>query len=611
MPGAAAFFERGATRRNAFGQLLRAFPARTGAMLLLCATSGLVPAVFALLVGRLVEAVSDVRRLTVTLVLIGGILIIDQLVTYAREVLTADLYRRFDEHLLGRVVAAATDLPGLDLFDDPDAAAQRDRAARAVRFAPGDLVSGINANWTKRATGFAAALLLIWHQPVVGAAVTLLWILIGRQVQANAYRMNPFWTEPLRRAEYFKRIGLRPEWAKEQRIFGLGAWVVDRFGGEWSKVMAELCRVRKVGTARLALLVAAVAVANGVALEFLVARRPGAGELAVVLQALLGAAALAAQDGDVYIEDGARQVPDVQRVERMVADRTSREQRSPRDSGLTALDLVDKPEGAAPVREIRFERVSFAYPGREAHPVYQDLDLTIEGGASLAVVGVNGAGKTTLVKLLTGLARPTSGRITVDGADLADLPPEEWRHQIAAVFQDFVHYPLSARDNLAFGAPDASVTDDELWTAAERAGARQLLERLPDGLETVLSRRYVGGVDLSGGQWQRIALARALLAVLHGARVLLLDEPTAQLDVRAEADLYDRFLELTRGLTSVLISHRFSTVRRAGRILVLDGGRIAEDGTHESLLAAGGLYADMFRAQAARFLSQQHQDASR
>jgi ATP-binding cassette subfamily B protein len=172
---------------------------------------------------------------------------------------------------------------------------------------------------------------------------------------------------------------------------------------------------------------------------------------------------------------------------------------------------------------------------------------------------------------------------------------------VAAVFQDFVQYELSAADNVAFGAPQRGDDRDALRRAAARAGALDLIEGLSNEWETILSPRYEGGVDLSGGQWQRIALARALFAVEAGARVLILDEPTAALDVRAEADLFDRFLSITEGLTTILVSHRFSTVRRADRIVVLDGGRVVEQGTHDELLVAGGRYARMFLLQAERF----------
>jgi ATP-binding cassette subfamily B protein len=249
-----------------------------------------------------------------------------------------------------------------------------------------------------------------------------------------------------------------------------------------------------------------------------------------------------------------------------------------------------------PRQEIRFDRVTFRYPGGD-HNVLDELDLTLEAGESTAIVGVNGAGKTTLITLLAGLREPTSGRILVDGKPATP----GHRPQTAAVFQDFTRFPLTVRENVALNLLGEPVNEDLLADVAARAGATDLIANLPLGWDTILSSQYENGQDLSGGQWQRIALARALYAVEGGAGVLVLDEPTAQLDVRAEARFYDRFLEITQGVTSIVISHRFSTVRKAGRIAVLDGGRITELGTHDELLAAGGTYAHMFTLQAARF----------
>jgi ABC-type multidrug transport system fused ATPase/permease subunit len=249
------------------------------------------------------------------------------------------------------------------------------------------------------------------------------------------------------------------------------------------------------------------------------------------------------------------------------------------------------------------------YPGQQGDALAH-LDLTIPAGRSIAVVGANGAGKTTLVKLLCDLYRPTTGRVTVDGVDLAQIRPQSWQRRVAAIYQDFAQMHLSARDNIGLGSielltdSNSAHVERALQTAARQAGILEVIESLPRGWDTVLSRQYEGGADLSGGQWQRIALARALFAVEGGARVLVLDEPTANLDVRAEAELYDRFLEITAGLTTILISHRFSTVRRADYIVVLEGGRIVERGTHDELLALNGRYAEMFRLQADRFVEE-------
>jgi ATP-binding cassette, subfamily B, bacterial len=258
------------------------------------------------------------------------------------------------------------------------------------------------------------------------------------------------------------------------------------------------------------------------------------------------------------------------------------------------------PAAGLPRQEIKFERVGFRYPRSSAN-VLNDLELTLPAGRSTALVGANGAGKTTLVKLVCRLHDPTAGRIRVDGTALDELDSRSWRRQVAVVLQEFNQYPFSAADNIFMGAIDHRDDFDGMVRAADRAGAREFIEQLPDGFGTTVSRAYTGGTDLSGGQWQRLALARALFAVQHGARLLILDEPTAWLDVRAEAAFFNRFLGLTKGVTSLIISHRFSTVRRADRIVVMNGGRVTEAGSHDELMAAGGAYTTMYRLQASRF----------
>jgi ATP-binding cassette subfamily B protein len=244
---------------------------------------------------------------------------------------------------------------------------------------------------------------------------------------------------------------------------------------------------------------------------------------------------------------------------------------------------------------VRLQGVRFTYRNRE-RPTLDGLDLEIPAGQSLAVVGENGAGKSTLIKLLCGLYPPDAGSITLDGAT-----PLQARGRVGVIFQDFVRYPLPLRENVAFGSLPLLDDPETLEAALRDAGGAGVLASMADGWETVLSREYEGGVDLSGGQWQRIALARALAAVRGGAGLLILDEPTAALDVRAEAELFERFLAVTRGVTTILVSHRLSSVRRADRIVVIDGGRVVEDGSHDALMRAGGRYAAMYSLQADRF----------
>lgn len=596
---------RRSARRAALGVLLRAFPGRTTLLAILALLGGILPTGFALLVAQLVDLLpvavtsgfdsAHGRRVIGTLIGIGVVLVAQELIRVLRELHSTDLYRRLDEYLLSRVMATTMSAPRLDLFEDPELAAATNRAVRIARYGPGELVSGLSYRWTSVAQGLAATALVATVWPLAAACLLVLWSVVSRHLRADFYRANPFWAEPLRRAVYLKRLTLMPEWAKELRVFGLTDFVVRRFGEEWSRVMDELWRTRRVGYRTTTVLTVAILVAN-LAVILLAVRDALRGamdtaSLVVLIQGLFAMALIAAQDGDIWIENGAIPVPDVLAHERAAAKVTP------------APDPTARPATGMPRREIRFDNVRFGYPGRD-RPVFDGLDLTIEAGRSLAVVGLNGAGKTTLIKLLTGLVQPQGGRILVDGVDLAELDLVSWRRMVAAIFQDFVRYQLPARENIGFGAVETLTdprADDRILAAARKAGADAIIERLPAGLDTILSRRHDGGVDLSGGQWQRIALARAMAAVGTGARVLVLDEPTAHLDARAEADLYDRFLDLTYGLTSIVISHRFSTVRRADRIVVLDGGRIVEDGSHDELVAAGGRYATLFHAQAMRY----------
>jgi len=244
---------------------------------------------------------------------------------------------------------------------------------------------------------------------------------------------------------------------------------------------------------------------------------------------------------------------------------------------------------------IRFEKVGFRYPGAESWAL-RDVSLFIPKGQSLALVGENGAGKTTFIKLLSGLYQPTEGRIRLDGRDLADWEPQALLGRIGVIFQDFNQYQLVLRENVAFGSVDHMQDDLRLARAIEQGGAHELVTSLPGGLDTQLGRWFKEGVELSGGQWQRVALSRAFMR--DQADILILDEPTASLDVEAEHAVFQRFRSLAQGRTTILISHRFPTVRMADRIVVLEGGRILEEGSHAELLANGARYARLFALQA-------------
>jgi ABC-type multidrug transport system fused ATPase/permease subunit len=309
--------------------------------------------------------------------------------------------------------------------------------------------------------------------------------------------------------------------------------------------------------------------------------RIGLGRVVVFAQVAVGVSAIAFGGLSWALDGAAAPVAAVLRLEAAMG----------RKGALAPPRQTPRRAEGLPAREIRFREVTFAYPG-SARPVLEGFDLTLQAGTSLAIVGQNGAGKTTLAKLLCRLYDPQAGAIEVDGIDLRDLEVDAWRSRLAAVFQDFIRFELPLRDNVA---PDGA-PDDVVLAALAEAGASDLAK-----LDTILARGYEGGTELSGGQWQRIALARALCAVRQGASLVLLDEPTAQLDVRGEAEIFDRILTATRRVTTILISHRFSTVRHADRICVLEHGRVIELGTHSELMTLGGRYRTMFDLQAQRF----------
>lgn len=588
-------------RRSAAGRaalLASAGPWALGGLLLVFATLAALPALSAIavgaLVGRLVALTSVTGGAVVSAVpavaALAALFLVGHIAEQTDELLRFAVQRRIDGHVRRLARRAALGSPGLAYLED--SATQNDLSSAVDGWLGQTAGSGaVGQLWLvfRFASAIAAAAVLARYSVVLAvtllvAAVVLRGMLrrqwLGLMGAAVAER------EHMRRADYWADVAAGPEAAKEVRVFGFGSWAVGR---QQDQALATLRRVRGQlsGVLRRQPLVFALTAAACLAslLVPVVQALRGevdAGQLAAYLRAAAGVLALGAMGSEAYAIQFSR--PTVAAIERL------RAAAPPPLSGHA-------PDPTAGLPTIRFERVGFAYPGSD-RPVLSGLDLEVRPGEVLAVVGANGAGKTTLIKLLAGLYRPDSGRVTVDGADLASVDPERWRARLAVVFQDFVHYELSARDNVELGAAGGG---GSVATAVEQAGATSLLAGLPGGLDTILSRGYPGGTDLSGGQWQRVAVARALYAVDAGSRVLVLDEPTAHLDARAELAVFDGIIEAVSGVTVVLISHRFATVRRADRIVVLADGAVVESGTHDELMRAGGHYADMFTRQAQRF----------
>ncbi|HET7229034.1 MAG TPA: ABC transporter ATP-binding protein [Longimicrobium sp.] len=403
----------------------------------------------------------------------------------------------------------------------------------------------------------------------------------------------------LRRAEYLWSLALEPGAAKEVRVFGLNGWMTGLYGDAMLRALRVLWKSRRASTGAHLLAIAALLGAHAVVLGALVSAA-ASGELRVAALLVYIQAVIATADlgliGDSQW-DLAYSLALAERVDRLRARAAGRFL----PLRPSAAPSTDAPRGQVAVR---LDGVRFTYRGRGT-PTLDGVDLSVPAGQSLAIVGENGAGKSTLIKLLCGLYEPEGGRVTLDGG----ATPLQSRGRIGVIFQDFVRYPLSLRENVGFGHLPLLNDAPALEQALADAGGAALPQRLPGGWDTPLSREFEGGADLSGGQWQRVALARALTAVRGGAGLLILDEPTASLDVRAETELFERFLEVTRGVTTILVSHRLSSVRRADRIVVLHGGRVVEDGTHEQLMRAGGRYAEMFSLQAERFAAHPSPDA--
>jgi ATP-binding cassette subfamily B protein len=529
----------------------------------------------------------------------------DLLQAYCSAVMRTGMQRR-----LARAVCTPA---GIEHLEDPQVLDQLASASGELSSSqPADAPMTLAGILGDRLGGLGACIVLASFRWWLGALFLVGWTLIRpplRNLLAQRATLTRRATPALRHSWYYLGCAWRPQFAKEMRVFGLGDWILGRHRERWIEGMAPpwaaISRLNRRVVALGGLVAVMYAAGSGTLGLAAYHHQIGLGKLAIMLPMM----ALTTQVGgvtaaDVSLELMLAAVPDLDGI----VSSLSVPGGDPGGTGdlpaagrpAAGRPAAGRPAAGLPASQIRLESVSYRYPHGD-RAVLDGLDLELSAGQSLALVGLNGAGKTTLVTLLARLRDPTAGRVLVDGTDLRDLDARSWQRQVAVVYQDFTRYPFTARENVALYDMDASVDAAALERAAEQAAAGSVVAGLAHGWDTICSAGYEAGVDLSGGQWQRIALARALYAVARGARVLVLDEPTAQLDIRAEAAFYNRFLELTAGVTTLIISHRFASVRRADRIAVLDGGRITELGRHDELLAAGGSYAQMFTLQASRF----------
>ena len=402
-------------------------------------------------------------------------------------------------------------------------------------------------------------------------------------------------TASQRRLDYLGELLTGREAAAEVRLFGLGGYLLDkrqRLFRDKSDERLKLSREQSMAAVRSSL---GDQITYGLVIVGIVALIAG-GQLSVGYFAALLVAAERFRDGVMFLLSGIRTVDGDLRYLQDLLDYLDLEEeipsgrtQPPNSTGMPTSSFAREP----PV--IRFEGASFTYPGVDT-PALDGVDLDLRPGERVALVGANGAGKTTLAKLLVGLYRPTEGRIWVDGVDLAEVDPSEWRLHVAAVFQDYVRYEIAAGDNIGFGDLAKLNNLPAIEAAAGRSGADGVIADLSAGYDTVLGRAYdEQGQDLSQGQWQKLAIARAYL---RDASVLVLDEPTAALDAKAEVDVYRQFRDVSQGKSVMLISHRLGSARLADRIIFLEKGRVVEEGTHAELVALDGRYAEMYSVQA-------------
>ncbi len=506
------------------------------------------------------------------------------------------------ESLLGDLFANRTSVQlmehaaSLDLEQFEDAETY-DRLERARRQTVGriGLFTQLLATVQDLITLVSLSLALLVYVPwlLLLLAVSVIPSFLGESHFASlGYSLLYSWTPQRRLLDYLRYAGASDVTAKEIKLFGLSPFLVERY----ARLSDDFYRANKSLAVRRSLVSGLLAVvgtlgyygAYGVIVYLtIVGYQSPAGLFTIGVLTFLAASFRQSRD---LIQRVLLSLTQIYEQSLYLDDLFSFFTLKPRIASAAGARPVP-----LPIREgFVFDRVGFRYPNGDTWAV-RNLSFTLTAGERLALVGENGAGKTTLVKLLARLYDPTEGRILLDGVDLRDYDVESLRRNVGVIFQDFVRYDLNARENIAVGDISELENDPAIATAADRSLATPVIARLEGGMNQMLGRRFEGGVDLSGGEWQKVALARAYL---REAQLLILDEPTAALDARAEYEVFLRFSELTAGKMAVLISHRFSTVRMANRILVLQGGTMVEQGTHEQLLHQGGLYAELFALQA-------------
>jgi ATP-binding cassette subfamily B protein len=570
----------------------KAAPWQSAVLAALTSLCAVLPIGIAYVAKAIVDAVAaqasalTLRWVMVELVLVAAQSLTQRGLSLVRSMLGARLSLDVNVSILEKAV-----LLELRHFETPEFYDQLLRARREASSRPISIVTETFQLLQNTLTlaGYAALLGRFSSLAVLALMVAAIPATVSEMRFSHAaFRLRKWWSPEARKLNYLEHVLATDTHAKEVKLFGLGPNLLQRYrsmGETFHREDQRLAVKRATYGFVLSLLATGayygcyVAVALAAATGqmslgdmtlYMMAFRQGQQAFQSILSAIGGM-----YEDNLYMSNLFRYLS------------------IPTSPDAPKLEVV---AGGTPHRSgIRFEGVSYRYPGQESWAL-SDVTLTIPQGQSVALVGANGAGKTTLIKLLTRLYEPTKGSILLDGRNLRDWPMEELRQRIGVIFQDFSRYHFSARENVGLGSVDHIADEVRVRRAVVQAGAESVVDELPKGMETPLGKWFLDGVELSGGQWQRLALARAFMR--EEADILVLDEPTAALDAEAEHAIFERFRQLARGRTTLLISHRFSTVRMADRILMFEKGRIVEEGTHADLVARGARYARLFTLQA-------------
>jgi ATP-binding cassette subfamily B protein len=541
-------------------------------------------------VARISQGTGSLTHIWKLVALELGLALLNDILGRANTLCDSLLGDRFTNRISIRLMQHATQLD-LASFEDPVFYDKLERARRQTTGRIGLLAALLGVGQDLLSLFSLSAGLIIfspWLMVLLIAAV-IPSFLGETHFTTMAYSVLYRKTPQRRQLDYLRLLGASVQSAKEVKIFGLGRYLTKRYHEVSDDIFLENKKLA-IRRAILGSLLNVISTGGYYGAYVVVLMRTIAGSISIGTFTFLTAAFSRSRG---YIERVLLSFNDISEQATFLKDLFDFLEMQP--SILSGPRALPAPR---PIRQgFEFDNVSFGYAG-SSRMVVQNIHFRLYPGEKLALIGENGAGKTTLVKLLARLYDPTGGRILLDGIDLREYDVEDLRREIGVIFQDYMRYDMLVRENIGFGKIEALSDQPRIETAAHKSLARKVIDRLPNGYDQMIGRRFEGGLDLSGGEWQKFALARAYM---RDAQLLILDEPTATLDARAEYEVFQRFSELTKDRMAVLISHRFSTVRMADRILVLADGAIQEQGTHEDLVSLGGRYAELFELQAAGY----------